>query len=242
MYQRLRCAVLRTIKYDDHRSIVTAWSAEYGRVSLIVPAGSSREARRRRALMMPLSLFEGEVDIRPGRELLSIRDVRPIMVLTELCAEPTKAVVAMFLSEALEKLLREAQADAALTIYLFDAIEQLNLMQSAIGVANFPLVFLCRLAHFIGIAPDMADRHDDSYFDMCSGQFHTSKPMSNAFLEPHETAFATLLNRLDFKNSQRIRLPRQQRRQVLSKILQYYSLHHTNLENLNSLTVVNEIF
>ena len=59
MYQQLRCVALRTIKYDDRRSIVSAWSEQLGRVSFIVPDGASREARRRRALLMPLSLFEG---------------------------------------------------------------------------------------------------------------------------------------------------------------------------------------
>ncbi len=242
MYQRLRCVALRTIKYDDRKSIVTAWSAELGRVSMIIPAGASREARRRRALMMPLSLFEGEVDVRPGRELLSIRDVRPLRVLAELCTEPTKAVVAMFLSEVLEKVLREEQADIALTSFLFDAVENLDLMQSPVGVANFPLVFLYRLGHFIGIQPDASCWRKGYYFDMRGGQFLASLPMSNQFLDPEETELAAILSRLDFENSQRLRLPRQLRRDTLSRILRYYTLHHTNLENLNSLPVVSEVF
>ncbi len=242
MYQRLQCAVLRTIKYDDRRAIVTAWSAEQGRVSLIVPSGASREARRRRAIMMPLSLFEGEVDIRPSHELLSIRDVRPLRVLTELSGEPTKAVVAMFLSEVLEKVLREAQADTALTSFLFDAIERLDTMAEATGVANFPLVFLFRLCHFLGIEPDMTDWLPGSYFDMRGGQFHASQPLCKDFLTPDQTAFLALLSRLNFDNSRRTRLPRQQRREALSQILRYYTLHHTKLDNLNSLAVVSDIF
>ena len=53
----LRCIALRTTKHSDRHSIVTAWSEQLGRVGLLVSAGNGREDRRRRALMMPLSLI-----------------------------------------------------------------------------------------------------------------------------------------------------------------------------------------
>ncbi len=233
---------LRTIKYDDRKSIVTAWSAELGRISLLIPAGSSREAQRRRALMMPLSLFEGEADIRPGRELLSIRDVRPLRVLTQLSCEPTKAVIAMFLSEVLERVLREAPSDKSLTAYLFDAIDRLDSMERAVGIANYPLVFLYRLCYFIGIQPDISAWRPTRYFDMRGGEFRASMPIHGNYLDPEGAATVAILGRLDFETSQRLRIPRAMRREMLSTLLRYYTLHHTNLENLNSLSVVTEIF
>ena len=242
MYESLHCISLRTIRYDDRKNIVTAWSAERGRVSLLVPAGASREARRRRALMMPLSLFEGEADVRPGRELLSVRDVRPSAVLSDLSCEPAKAVVAMFLAEVLEKVLREAAPDAVLTTYLFHAVQELDAMPTAVGVANFPLVFLYKLGEFLGIAPDSGSWQPGRVFDMEGGTFRATRPLTGHWLEPEQASIAEMLSRMDFKNAAHMPIPRAVRRVMLEKILEYYGMHYTSLSDLKSLPVVSEIF
>lgn len=242
MYQRLVCVALRTIKYDDRRSIVTTWSDALGRISLIVPAGSSREARRRRALMMPLSVFEGEVDVRPGRELLSIRDVRPVHVSLSTAADPAKAVVAMFLSEVLERLLRPSQPDEELTAFLHESIEALDSMGTAVGVANFPVVFLYRLTHFLGITPDEGTWHEGRVLDLLDGVYRAGAPVHGRYLDAAESRVAAMLARLDYVNSARLRLPRTVRRTMLERLLSYYTLHHVSLQSLRSTHVVTEIF
>lgn len=242
MYETLHCIALRTIKYDDRRSIVTAWSVERGRVGLLVPAGASREARRRRAIMMPLGLFEGQADIRPGRELMSIRDVQPTAVLAELACNPAKAVVAMFLSEVLEKVLREAAPDVLISEFIFDAVRVLDSLTSAVGVANFPIVFLYKLGLFLGIEPDSGSWRPGSVFDMGGGCWRSSAPTQGRWLDTAEAETAHLISRLDFVNSSRLGLPRTLRRTALDRILEYYSLHYTSLSDLKSLSVVGDIF
>ncbi len=242
MYETLKCVVLRTIKYDDRRSIVTAWSESRGRVSLLVPAGASREARRRRALMMPLGLFEGEADIKPGRDLLSIRDLRPLRVLPDICCNPAKAVVAMFLSEALDRILREAAPDPLLSAYIFDAVELLDKLTKPVGVANFPLVFLYKLGEFLGIEPDCGSWRPGYVFDLPGGVFRQTAPTNGRWIEPADAEFVRLLDRLSFAASERLGIPRTQRRNALDMILEYYTMHHAPLSGLKSLPVVREIF
>ena len=65
MYESLHCLALRTVRHDDRTSILSAWTAECGRVGISMPAGTGREAQRRRALTMPLAIFEGVVVSRP---------------------------------------------------------------------------------------------------------------------------------------------------------------------------------
>ncbi len=54
MLRTLNLIPLRVIPYSDRNSILSAYSRELGRVSFVVPAGAGREARRRRALLMPM--------------------------------------------------------------------------------------------------------------------------------------------------------------------------------------------
>ena len=242
MYESIHCVSLRTIKYDDRRSIVTAWSLERGRVSFLIPAGSGREAQRRRALMQPLCLFEGECDIKPGRDLFTIRDVRPIQVLPDLCCDPAKAVVAMFISEILERVLRESPPDEALTRFVFDAVIRLDAMRRPIGVANFPVLFMYKLGYFLGIEPDAGEWKPGWVFDMTEGQFRSSAPVQGRWLDSDDTKAIVALHRMNFETAERIGISRAVRRRMLDAIIEYYGLHHTSLDGLKSLAVVSEIF
>ena len=38
MYKHIRAVALRTVRYNDTKAILTAWSAELGRISLLMPA------------------------------------------------------------------------------------------------------------------------------------------------------------------------------------------------------------
>ncbi|MDO4320625.1 MAG: recombination protein O N-terminal domain-containing protein [Bacteroidales bacterium] len=241
MYQQLRCVALRTIKYDDRRSIVSAWSEQLGRVSFIVPDGASREARRRRALLMPLSLFEGVSDVRSGRDLLSLRDLRPAFVLPELSCDPVKAMVAMFLAEVLERVLREAQPDRLLTAFLFESVVRLDSMCDRTAVANFALVFLYRLGYFAGIQPDGSTWRRGRFFDMTAACFRQSAALEGESLDPDAARLVRLLDGLTYDNSCHLHLPRGVRGGLLDGILRYYSLHHTPLGDLRSLEVVRDM-
>lgn len=240
MFQQLRCVALRTVKYDDRRNIVSAWSAECGRVGLIVPAGASREASRRRALMMPLGLFEGVADIRPGFDLLNIRDVRPIAVLPSLSASPSKAVVAMFLAEVLEKVLRESPADENLFNFIHRSAEKLDKMPQA-GVPNFPLVFLCRLGGLMGIEPDISEWQPGKVFDMVEGIYRSSVPTNRRWLDSDEARVAAIVQRMTFESAARLLFPRKMRRDILDVILEYISLHLSPIDNLRSLPILREL-
>lgn len=242
MYENLHCIALRTIKYDDRRSIVTAWSAERGRVSLTVPDGAGREARRRRALTMPLCLFEGVADIKPGAELVGMRDVRPSAVLSDMVCNPSKALVAMFLAEVLERLLRTASPEPGLTEFVFGGALRLDAMTSARGIANFPILFMYKLGRHLGIEPDGSTIGPGRVFDMQGGRWRVTAPTDSRWLDTPEAHGAALLHRMSFEASERLALPRQWRRKALELILEYYGMHYTSLASLRSLQVAMQVF
>lgn len=240
MYEHLSCIALRTVKYDDRHNIVTAWTAQHGRVGLIVAAGGTREAARRRALMMPLGTFEGEVDIRPGRELYNIKDVRPLGVHTSIASSPGKAVVALFLAEVLDRILREASPDESMTEFIFKSIDILE-SAGARGTANFPLVFLSRLSAFLGIEPDASEWKRGRIFDMADGIYRMTAPTTGKWLTPAEAKVGATVQRLTFAGAERMNIPRWLRREILDRIIEYYTLHLVSLENIKSLSILREL-
>lgn len=241
MFETLHCIALRTIKYSDSRSILSAWSAERGFISFAMPAGKGREAGRRRALTMPLAAFEGVCDIRGDRDLVFIRDLKPMSVGMAMISDPVKLAMALFLAEAFEKILRNSTHDDALSLMIFDTVDALNAAGRR-GVANFALWALYRLTVPLGIEPDMSDWQPQALFDLEAARWRMALPATNLTVTGDDAKAVRLLSRLTRDNIERLRLTRSDRRAMLDGILRYYDLHYCRLTPLNSLDVVTELF
>lgn len=181
MYQRQQLVCLNTVVYNDSSAILNAYSRQNGRIALQVPAGNSREARRRRALTMPLNMVECLVDVRQGRSIFTMRDVAPTRVPSPAVeGNPVKMAVSIFLADLLGSLLRDSQPDEPLFDFLEEALEAFANMRKGIG--NFHLAFIYRLGHFLGVAPDTGSWRRGSVFDMREGSFRPSAPLHNHYI------------------------------------------------------------
>ncbi len=241
MFETLHCIALRTVRYSDSRSILSAWTAERGFMSFALPAGKSREASRRPAPTMPLSAFAGDCDIRPGRDISFIRDIKPMEVGMAMISDPAKLAMALFLAEVFERLLRNTQRDDALSLTIFDTLDALN-HAGPRGVANFALWTLYRLTAPLGIAPDMSQWRQGSLFDIESARWTLTGLTGAGVDAARESAAARLLSRMTRDNIERLRLTRDDRRRMLDGLLRYYEIHFIRLTPLHSLDVVKELF
>ncbi len=241
MYTSLHCIALRTVKHSDTKNILSVWSRELGRVSMVMPAGAGREARRRRALSAPLATFEGQCDIRPGRDLLAVRDVRPLPGSLAMSVDPAKSFAAVFLAEALDLLLRRSERDDSLSDFLFGSLERFAAMESAAATANFHLVFLYRLTGPLGIEPDIAEWRPGYVFDMRDGVFRPAAPSHADYLEPNEAAVLAGLDRFNYRNLHLWRLDHAARNDILDRLLRYYAIHLAPLTALKSLDVLRSL-
>ena len=241
MFETLHCIALRTIKYSDSRSILSAWSAERGYVSFAMPAGKGREAGRRRALTMPLAAFEGVCDIRGDRDVMFIRDLKPMHIGMAMISDPAKLAMALFLAEVFEKLLRNSQHDDALSLMIFDTVDALNRTNPR-GVANFALWTLYRLTVPLGIEPDMSDWRPQALFDLEAARWRMSLPAAGTSFVGDEAKAIRVLSRLSRENIERLRMTRETRRAMLDGLLRYYDLHYCKVTPLHSLDVVSELF
>lgn len=242
MYRHIRAVALRTIKYNDRNAILTAWSAEMGRIALLMPDTATRESRRRRALTMPLSIFEGEVDDRPNRDIHTIRDLRPGIVTTSLSADFSKAAIAMFIAECLDNMLRDAAVgDALLWTLIEDTVTTLDRLEKPASIANVHLWFLYRLCVIAGVEPDMGTYANGRLFDLCSGTFRVAAPGHSDIIEGSDTPTLYALSRLNARSLYLLRLSPAQRSQVLDGILKYCSLHGLNPGSLKTLDVLRSI-
>lgn len=241
MKQKMQFIALRTVRYSDRHSILSGYSLEFGRVAFAIAAGSGREAVRRRALLMPLSIVECVADIKPGREVSVMHEPRSLSPLMGLRTNPVKSSVALFLAEVLGVVLRDGPPDAALYNYMCRSIGVLDVLPAERS-ANFHICFLWGLGRFIGIEPDTEEYRPGMIFDMADGRFRLTAPLHRHYLDAGQSEVVASLSRMTFANMWLFRMNRRQRNELLDGILTYYSLHYTGLQSLRSLDVLRELF
>ncbi|MCI9172643.1 DNA repair protein RecO [uncultured Duncaniella sp.] len=231
---------LKTVRYSDTQSILSAYSLEHGRVSLVVPSGKGKGASRLRALTMPLSVLECETDFRPGREVLPMRQARPVEVFNGIHANPVKQMIAMFLAESLSMLLRESVPDEGVYTFIHSSVKWLDSIPAECS-ANFHVCFLLNLGRLLGIEPDVSTFRHGYVMDMRDGIWRSSMPLHGEWLASDESSAASMILRMTYSNMSRFRFTRQQRNRTLDLVLRYYSLHLAPLSHLHSLDILRSI-
>lgn len=234
---KLTLVCLRTTRHSDSRSILTAFSREQGRVALGIPAGNGREARRLRALTMPLAVLECETTARPGREVMPLRQGVALKVTPSLHSNPVKQMMAMFVAEVIEHAVRHGGADAALFDMVVGAAEALDRADEA-ATANFHLCFLSAMARVTGIEPDMSTYKKGRLLDLRDGVWRPTAPLHNDCLSSGESDSAAMLMRMTFANMRRYRYTPFERRHALDTALRYIGIHLAPMQGLKSLSVL----
>lgn len=240
MDKTLRILPLRLTQHSDRTSILQAYSREMGAVSFAVSSGAGGGATRRRALLQPLTPLEVVASVRPGRELHTFREPRVVRPTQLILADPERRAVVMFLAEALQIVLRQADADPATFDFIEDAIGRLN--TPGIAPANFHLTFLIGLSVMLGIAPDAGSYRPGMIFDMIDGVFRPSAALHGHSLSPEASAAAATLLRLDWQNMSRLHMSASVRTEALDRILEYYTLHYANLSAMKSPAILHALF
>lgn len=238
---RISFIALKMTRYSDTQSILTAYSRELGKVTFAVAVGKGKGASRLRAMTMPLGLVECDTDMRPGRDVMPLRQARPLAVLSDIHSNPLKQMMAMFLAEVLSFVLRESVPDAHMYDYISASARYLDGI-SVSEVANFHICFLVHLGRLLGIVPDVSTYLPGTMLDMRDGIWRRSVPLHGEVLTPEESESAIRLQRMTYANMSTFRFTREQRARVLDLVLRYYTLHVTSLSGLRSLEILRSLF
>lgn len=241
MNRNIEMICLRTVKYSDSAAVLTVFSRQCGRMAFIVPAGNGRTATRIRAITQPLCIVEGVADIKPGRDLHRISEIRQIVPLGALQANPLKCAIALFLAEITGIMLREGMPDENTWQFLSHAVTSLEALPKK-SIANFHLWFLYRLGDRLGVKPDSSTYSPGRIFDINDGIFRNTAPLHTNYVGPQQAREVALLDRMTIDNLHAFKLTRDQRNEILDGMLRYLSLHYAPIGTIKSLDVLRALF
>ncbi|MCD7938491.1 MAG: DNA repair protein RecO [Tannerellaceae bacterium] len=240
MLNKTRGIVLHSIPYNDKYSIVYMYTERFGRATYMVARSRGKKSPVSRALFMPLSVLEMEVEHKNKRDIHRIKESRVHIPLNELFCNPVKNILALFLAEVLYRAIKETEPDTRLFEFLVRSIQYLEVADK--GIANFHLVFLLQLLNYLGVYPNTESYVANSYFDMLNGEFITRLPLHRHYLNQVESMVFARLFRISFENMGVYTFGRQERVNIIHRILEYYRLHIPDLPEIKSLSVMQSLF
>lgn len=231
--------IFHALRYSDDQLIVEGLARNYGRVSFVVRISHAPRAKVRHVIFQPMAVLEVQWEEKPRAKLMRLIAARVSQPWSSLHTSPIKAAITLFLAEFLLQVCRHEQSGELFFDYLLHSLTWLDTAEE--GFANFHLLFLMRLAQFLGIAPNTSDT-GLPFFDLMAAEFVSRAPAHAYYIYGDEARAFEQLLRMNFSTMHLFQLTRTQRNHILELILTYYRLHIPSLPELKSWEVLREIF
>ncbi len=240
MQVKTEAIVLKCVSYADRKMVVEMFTADYGHLAFAVTVSASGRGKMKKQYFMPLSILDIAFDLRANHPLQRISDIRLVYPMPQLYDDAVKLPVAMFVTELLAVATRNEQTNSLLYLYIKQGVEWLSV--AAEGIADFHLIFMAKLARFLGFSPDDRTYADGSWFDLREGCFTCVRPMHHDVANPDLTRNIVALVRCDSFSLTNLRLSRTDRNACLDALVDYYRLHLPAFPELKSITVLRQVF
>lgn len=240
MLKKTKGVVLHAIPYNDKYYIVHILTEEYGRLAFHAPRSKSKTSKLSKFLFLPMSVLELEIDYKGNKDLHRVKEAVLAFPIVELYADPVKNVLSLFLAEFMYRVLREAGKDEPLFDFVVHSIQLLELSHHS--VANFHLLFLLRMTHYLGFTPNMEKSNQCAFFDLYSGSFIPEIPIHKHYLDKEEGYYFRKLMQTSFESMHELPLSRDLRVKLLERIIEYFRLHLFDFPEIKSLEILRTIF
>ncbi|QJD81093.1 DNA repair protein RecO [Spirosoma rhododendri] len=228
MLQKTRGIALSYIRYRETSIISRVYTEEFGLQSYIVNGVRSAKSKNNRiALFQPLTLLDMVVYYKNDRDLHRLSEVKTSYPFQSLPFEVTKSTIALFVTEMLNKVLKEEAGSPVLFKFLIDSV--LFLEQAQTNYENFHLAFLLKLSFYLGFGPESAREFENQL-----------REHSVAFL-PDDAMEKALNILLRMPIGTPIDLSRAARNELLDALVAYYHVHIDSLGEVKSLPVLREV-
>lgn len=245
MKETLKGIVLGTIRHSDKHNVTNIFTLERGRMAFLTAAGATKRGKQSASRLMPLSVVELQANISPTRDLHIPSGIIPLHVWRTIYYEPVKTSIIFFLSEFLQRILRDAPQEPNLWNFIVNSLHFFDIASDEMETANFHITFLVNLMPLMGIQPDIENYTEGMEFDMKAGTMVLPFSLQSARgvrVDAEKSAFIPKLTRINFANSRAFRFSGRERSELLDLILKYYGCHFPGSDNLKSLDIMREIF
>lgn len=229
--------VLHRSAYNDRYCIVHLYTEGYGRLGVLQPIGRTRRSGYK-SLLSPLSEVELVGELKKGKQLVSIVELRLYRPNYAIQQQPIKCSQAIFISELLYRVLTEDFADESTYRFVSESLYILHCIER--GLANFYLCFTYQLLHYLAIEPTIDELNlcATKWFDLGEARFTSTPHVSSQAIPPSLCPAMCRFVRMRYDTMHRFRYSRHERATIIDYLLLYYRLHLPHFGQIKSLEIL----
>ncbi|NLR93238.1 MULTISPECIES: DNA repair protein RecO [Flammeovirga] len=216
--------VLSNMRYQESSLIVHIYTKEFGRRDYIIKGAYSKRSNKA-SFYHPLNILDLQVYERPNMNLQMVKEVRIDQALLSFQIQPQKSMILTFLSELLEKVLRSDEVGSD-ELYEFLRYSLVSLDKMSSNWNCFTLQFMLRLSHHLGIG-------------IYSAEMLLIETEVSAHVDEVLKGQIDQLIKLDYHEAPV--LPLVTRREIMDKLVKFYSMQLQNFGELKTLEVLRNI-
>lgn len=232
--------VLRTTRYRETSAIVNIYTHQLGLQTYIVNGIYSQKSKNKMSFFQPLSLLNLVVYFRSNQKIKRIKELQWNTIFKSIPFDVKKSSIALFITEILNKSIKEEEPNEVLFDFLFSNIENLDIQKNSI--ANFLPFFLLELATHLGFKPLQNKTAQKPYFNLLQGQFVVDEIINKNQLSLTESELLwSLLNNAN-NDVKALKITREDRGELLKVLVRYFQCHIENFGKMKSLPILEQIF
>lgn len=238
MLVKTKAIVLHKIKYSNSSLIVNLYTEEWGKQSILVRGVLSKKSKINSSYLDYMNIIEIEAWKGKNSDLLVARDVQLAYHTNSISESLLKKTIAVYMSELLYRTINVPDADKELFDFVCDAV---HILDSEEYNQHFPILFLIKLLHFLGISPINNFDHRNKIFDMRTSKFIPDFNDINYCFDAETSRILSIYLNVQNDYSVDENIGRRERNQVLDDVLKYLTYHYSYFKGLKSLEVLKSV-
>ena len=235
---KTRAIVLKAIRYGDNSLIVKLLTEQNGLQSFMVKGAYNKNAKIRAALFQPLTMLD-VVCAKSRGELGYFKEAGIEHAYQDIPVNITKNTIVLFVCELLSKTIQEAETDLELFEFVHRALIHLDEMSG--NCADFPLRFAIKVSYFLGFSPNVNTFQPGFVFDLEEGCFRHDSTGCTYFIDNQLSEVFYRICQDDFFEECSLKLRNAERRQLLEAVINYYKLHVSGFNEMNSVEILKAV-
>lgn len=237
MLHKTKGIVLKTTKYSETSIITKVYTEKFGLQTYIINGVRSAKSKGKSALYQNGNILDMVVYHKESGNIFHVSEVRMDVVYTQIPFDIVKSTSLLFCVELLLKTIKEEEANSSLFQFLNHALIFLD--ETKGSLANYHLVFMLQLSKYVGFFPDDTS---GTFFHLQEGNFQRNPSSASASMNALLSSALRELLHTDFPAAQHLHMDYSIRKELLHKLILYYSLHIDHFGEMHSPEILEEVF
>ncbi len=232
--------VIHTLKYGETSIIARIFTSKMGMQSYLARGVRTSKSAHKQLLFQPLTLVSMVAYHKDSDGLKNIKEIGFLETFQTIPYQIHKTSLAIFLAEVLSHSLKNQEANNELFDFVRDAL--LFLDRTKGPVTSFHLVFLLQLSRFLGFQPrNNHDKHN-RYFNLQEGMYQHIAENDETCLDKALSRTFSKVAATELTDLESLSVPKDQRKALLNRTIDYYRYHLAGMPALKSHTVLEAVF